>query len=103
MSLGVVDELEEDIGNRSTDECTQIEEFAVDAMQSGLEEVAFSRVFAIEKIEELSKRRLAIIRCVIAVLDTYLKHKASIDMALRNVRVEVRRLNEAKEEFVDYL
>lgn len=103
MSLGVVDELEEDICNRSTDKCAQVEKFAVNAMQSGLEEVAFSRVFAIEKIQELSKRRLATIHCVIAVLGTYLKHKAGIDVALRNIRVEVRRLNEAKEEFVDYL
>lgn len=36
VSLSVVDELEEYVGNGSTDESTQIEELAVDAVQGCL-------------------------------------------------------------------
>jgi hypothetical protein len=43
-----VDEVEEDIVHRSSNEGSQVEELAVYPMQCGLEEVSFSRILAIE-------------------------------------------------------
>lgn len=43
-----IDELEKDIVDRTTDERTQVEEFAIDTMQSCLQKVALTRVFAVK-------------------------------------------------------
>ena len=48
MSLGLVYELEEYVVYRPSDEGTQVEEFAVDTMQCGLQEIALSRIFGVE-------------------------------------------------------
>ena len=53
MSFGLVYELEEDVVDGSTDECSQVEEFPVDPVQGGLQEVAFPWIFAIEQFQQL--------------------------------------------------
>jgi hypothetical protein len=53
VSFRLVDELEEDITDGSPDESSKIEEFAIDAMQRGLEKVSLSWIFTIEKFEKL--------------------------------------------------
>jgi hypothetical protein len=50
-ALRLVDELKEDIVDRSADVGAEVEEFAVYAMERGLEEIAFSGVFRVEKLE----------------------------------------------------
>lgn len=53
-SLGLVDELEEDIVDRATNVRAEVEELSVDAMQGSLEEIAFSWVFGVEKLQQLA-------------------------------------------------
>jgi hypothetical protein len=47
--------LEKDVVDRTADEGTEAEEFAVDPMQSRLEKVPFSRVLAIKEIQKLKR------------------------------------------------
>jgi hypothetical protein len=49
-SLSLVYELEKDIVDRPSNVRAQVEELSIDAMESGLEEVAFSRVFRVEQL-----------------------------------------------------
>lgn len=51
MSLGLIDELEKYIVDGSTDERSEIEEFAVYSVQGGFQKVSFSRVFTVEEFE----------------------------------------------------
>ena len=44
---------ETDLLDRSTNESTQVEKFAIDSVQGGLEEISFSRIFAVEELQEL--------------------------------------------------
>ena len=48
MSFSLVDELEENIVDGSTDKCSKIEEFAIYSMERRFEEVSFTRVLAVE-------------------------------------------------------
>lgn len=52
-SLGLVDELKEDVVDGSSDEGAEIEEFAVDSVECGFQKVSFSGIFRIEKFEKL--------------------------------------------------
>ena len=49
--LCFIDELEEDVIYRTTDVGAQIKEFAIDAVEGGLEEISFPRIFGIEQLE----------------------------------------------------
>ena len=51
VALGLVDELEEDVRDRSADECSKVEEFPVDPVKRRFQEVPLSWVFAIEQLE----------------------------------------------------
>ena len=84
MALSLVDELEEDVVDGPADEGAEVEELAVDAMQGGLEEVALSRVLAVEELEEL-------------------EDKVVVDELFGDVGVEVWALDEAEEVLVDDL
>jgi hypothetical protein len=84
MSFGLVDKVEKDIIDRSPDKGAQVEEFAVDAVEGGLEEVALAWVFRVEELEEVEDERL-------------------VDVSLGEVRVEVWAFDEAEKEFVDNL
>jgi hypothetical protein len=79
-----VRELEEDIVNGSPDIGPKVEEFAVDSMQRRFQEVSFSRVFGVEKLEQL-------------------KDEMMVDVGLGDVGVEVLALDESKKEFVNDL
>ena len=48
MTLCLVDKVEEDVVDRPPDKSTKIEEFSVDPMKGGLEEIALPWVFRIE-------------------------------------------------------
>lgn len=48
MPLSLVYKLEKDIVDGSSDKGAEVEEFAIDAVQRRLEEVALARVFAVE-------------------------------------------------------
>lgn len=50
-ALCLVDELEEDVVDASSDERSEIEEFAVDPVKSCLEEIALSRIFRIKQFQ----------------------------------------------------
>jgi hypothetical protein len=59
MALGLVDELEEDVVDGTSDEGSEVEEFAVDAVEGRFEEVALSRVFRVEQLKKLLKEKRA--------------------------------------------
>ena len=52
-ALRLVNELEEDVVDGSADVGAKVEKFAVYAMERSLQEVAFSGVFRVEKLEQL--------------------------------------------------
>lgn len=52
-SLGLVCELEENVVDGSTDIRPQVQEFSVDAVQSGFEEIAFPRVLGVKQLQQL--------------------------------------------------
>jgi hypothetical protein len=53
-SLSLVNELEEDVVDRTTNVRAEVEELSVDAMKGGLEEIAFSWVLGVEKLQQLA-------------------------------------------------
>ena len=130
VSFGLVDELEEDVVDGSTDEGSEIEEATIDSMKGRLEEVSFSGILAVEEFEELEGKgggrvssSLFLERPSSPQVDlplpsrllqrrpeseeerneTHLKDERLIDVLLRRVHVEVRALNEPKKELVDDL
>ena len=84
MLLGLVDEAVKRVVDLLAYVGAQAEEFAVDAVQYGLEEVALARILAVEQVEELHE-------------------KALIDVLLGRVGLKVGRLEKAQEELVDDL
>ena len=52
-SLGLVNELEKDIVDGAANVRAKIEEFSVDAMQGGFEEIPFPGVFRVEQFQQL--------------------------------------------------
>lgn len=56
MTFSFVNELEEDVVYRSSDKCSQVEEFSVDSVESGLEEITLSWIFGIEQVKQLHRR-----------------------------------------------
>ena len=82
MSLRFVDEVKEDIVDASTDWCTEVEEFSVYSVQSGLQEITFSRIFRVEKFEKI-------------------EHESLLNVSLREVCVEIRALDESQEELIN--
>lgn len=57
VALRLVDELEEDVVDRAANEGAEVEEFAVDAVEGRLEEVALPGILAVEEFEELQGSR----------------------------------------------
>ena len=55
-ALRLVYKLEEDVVNGTADIRSQIEEFAVDAVQGGLQEVPFARIFRVKQFEQLQPK-----------------------------------------------
>jgi hypothetical protein len=53
VPFGLVNKLEENVVDGSSDEGSKIEEFTVDTVQRGLQEIPFPGVFTVEKLEEL--------------------------------------------------
>ena len=47
-SFRLIGKVKEDIVDRTTNIGTEVEEFAIDSMESGFKEVSFTRVFGIE-------------------------------------------------------
>ena len=56
-AFGLIDKLEEDIVNGTTDVGAKVEKFAVYSVQSSFQEVSFTRVLGVEEFEKLSKSR----------------------------------------------
>lgn len=50
-SFCFVDELEEDIIDRTTNVGSQVQEFSVDSVKGGLEEISLSRVFWVKELQ----------------------------------------------------
>lgn len=84
MPLSFIDKLEKDVVDGTSNKGSQIEEFAVDAMESGLEEIAFSGVLAVKELEKV-------------------EHKSLVDVALGNVGVEIGALDESQEKLINNL
>lgn len=55
-SLRLVNELEEDVIYRASNVGPQVQEFSVDPMKGGLEEVSFTRVFGVKQFKELLRQ-----------------------------------------------
>ena len=81
MAFCLVDEVEKDIVDASSDGSTKVEEFAINSVQSGLQEIAFSRVLRIKELEKVEDELL-------------------INVSLGRIGVEVRGFDEAEEELV---
>ena len=58
VPLCLVDELEEDVVDRSPNKGAEIQEFAVDPVSSRFEKVTFPRVFAVEEFKQLEGKGL---------------------------------------------
>lgn len=84
MPFSFVDEMEENIVDGTTDESTEIEEFSIDAVEGGFEEIAFTRVLRVEEFEEIEDEGL-------------------VNVSFGEVGVEVGALDESEEELVDDL
>lgn len=57
VALRLVDELIENVIDRSTDEGAQIQEFAVDSMERCFEEISLAWIFTIEQLEQLASQK----------------------------------------------
>lgn len=84
MTFRLIDKVEEDIVNASSNGSTKIEEFAVNSMQSRLEEVTLARIFRIEEFEEVEDEGL-------------------VDISFGKVGVKIGAFYETEEEFIDNL
>ena len=84
VTLGLVDEVEEDVVDATSDRCAEIEELSVYPMKRGLQEVTLPGVFRIEQLEQVEDEVL-------------------VNVALGKVRVELRAFDETQEEFVNDL
>jgi hypothetical protein len=84
MPLGLVNEVEEYITDGSSNECTEVQELAIDPVQSSLEEIALARVFRVEKFEKV-------------------KHKGLVDVSFGHVSVEIGAFYESEEKFINDL
>jgi hypothetical protein len=84
MSLGFVNEMKEDIVDRSPDESAKIKEFAINSMERRLEKIALPWVFRVEELEEVEYKRL-------------------VDISFGHISVKFRMLYEPEEEFINYL
>lgn len=84
MPLRLVDEMEEDVVDATSDRCTEVEELPVDSVKCRLEEVAFSRILRVEEFEEVEDEGL-------------------VNIAFGEVGVEVWALDKTQEEFVHHL
>jgi len=84
MSFGFVDKVEENVVDGPSYRGPEIEEFSIDPVEGGLQEIAFSWILRIEEFQEVQNKEL-------------------IDIPLGNVRVEVRTFDKPQEELVDDL
>lgn len=84
MSLCLIDKPMKCVVDLFADVSSKAEEFSIDTMQNGLEEVALTRVLTIEQIEQLHEELL-------------------IDVLLGCVGLKVRRLQEPQEKLVNNL
>lgn len=80
-ALRLVGELEKHIVDRAANKGSEVEEFAVDTVEGGLQKVALPRVLRIKQLEKL-------------------EHKAVINVCLGDVCVEILALNEPEKELV---
>ena len=53
-ALGLISELEEDVVDRPSDVRSQVQEFAIYSVQSGLEKISLPWIFRIEQLEKLN-------------------------------------------------
>lgn len=84
VPFGFVDKVEENIVDRPSYGSTEIEEFSIDPVEGGLQEIALPWILRIEELQEVQNEEL-------------------INIPLGNVRVEIRTFNEPQEELVDDL
>ena len=54
-SLGFINKLKENVIDRATDIGTKVEKFAIYSMESGLQEVPFSRILRVKQLEKLNQ------------------------------------------------
>ena len=84
MTFSLVDELKEYVIYRTANEGSEIEKFAIDAMEGSLKEITFSGVLRVEEFEKVEDKGL-------------------INVASRQVSVEICAFYETEEEFIDNL
>jgi hypothetical protein len=84
MTFSLIYELEEYIIYRTANESSEVEKFAINAMEGSLEKITFSGVLRVEEFEKVEDKGL-------------------IDIASRQVSVEFCAFYETEEEFIDNL
>ena len=104
VSLGLVDELEEYVVDRTTNERSEVEEFSVDSVKGRLEEITLSRVLAVEEFQKLHNdvlqhQHLSHQHCRRSPL-THVQDECLVNILLPDVGAKVRVLHEAQKEFV---
>lgn len=84
MAFRLIDKVKEDVVNASSNGSTKVEEFAINPMQSRLEEVTLARIFRIKELEEVEDEGL-------------------VDISFGEVGVKIGTFYETEEEFIDNL
>ena len=84
MAFSLINKLEEYVIYRTTNEGSEVEKFAINAMESSLEEIAFSWILRVKEFEKIEDERL-------------------IDEAFSHVSVEICAFYETEKEFIDDL
>ena len=84
MTFSLVNELEEYVIYRTAYERSEVEKFAINAMEGSLEEITFSWVLRVEEFEKVEDKRL-------------------IDEALGHISVEIWAFYKTEKEFIDDL
>lgn len=84
MSFRLVNEVEENIINGTTNESAEVEEFSIDAVEGSLEEIAFTGVFRVKEFEEIEDKGL-------------------VNVSFGKICVKVGTLDKSEEEFIDNL
>lgn len=84
VPLRLINEMVKDIAYRSANECAKIEEFAIDTMKCGLEEIALSRILGVKELKKI-------------------EHEWLVDVPFCEICVKVRAFNKSKEKLVDNL
>ncbi len=97
--LRFVDKLKEDVVYGASNIGTEIQEFTIDPVKCGLEEISFTGIFRVEKFKKLFHQPSPLRDGDL----TYLKNKLMVYMCFGGICVEILAFYESQEKFIDHL